>query len=73
MLKHIKQRFILMSTRSETRSAVCTKEQTIHPVKLRLEANLLNQIDAVVTRRRPAPSRHQWILEAIFEKLKREQ
>lgn len=42
------------------------------PVKLRVEFKLLNDIDAAVNNRRPAPSRHQWILEAIYEKLGRE-
>lgn len=41
----------------------------IQPVKLRIDGHLLAQIDAAVNARRPAPSRHQWILEAIYEKL----
>lgn len=41
-------------------------------VKLRVPVDLLSQVDAAVKRRRPAPSRHQWILEAIYEKLERE-
>ena len=41
-------------------------------VKLRIEASLLEQIDADVNSRQPSPSRHQWILEAIYEKLDRE-
>jgi len=41
----------------------------IHSVQLRLPAELLSEIDAAVRKRRPAPSRHQWILEAIYEKL----
>jgi len=40
-------------------------------VKLRLQASLLEQIDAEVNSRQPSPSRHQWILEAIYEKLDR--
>ena len=44
----------------------------IQPLKLRLEVDLLNQVDQAVTSRRPAPSRHQWILEAIYEKLDRD-
>jgi hypothetical protein len=43
------------------------------PVKLRVPESLLNQIDAAVEKRRPAPSRHSWILEAIWEKLEREE
>ncbi|MGI0488570.1 hypothetical protein ACN4EK_24430 [Pantanalinema rosaneae CENA516] len=42
-------------------------------LKLRLPVSLLEQVDAAVASRRPAPSRHQWILEAIYEKLDREQ
>ena len=41
-------------------------------VKLRIEASLLERIDAEVNSRQPSPSRHQWILEAIYEKLDRE-
>ncbi|GAC1414618.1 MAG: hypothetical protein NVSMB66_7720 [Candidatus Doudnabacteria bacterium] len=41
-------------------------------VKLRIPPDLLNEVDAAVKRRRPSPSRHQWILEAIVEKLERE-
>jgi hypothetical protein len=44
----------------------------IQPVKLRLEAELLEQVDHAVSARKPAPSRHQWILEAIYEKLNRD-
>ena len=44
-------------------------EKTEQPVKLRVPAELLAQIDAAVETRRPSPSRHQWILEAIYEKL----
>jgi predicted HicB family RNase H-like nuclease len=42
-------------------------------LKLRLPASLLQRVDEAVASRRPAPSRHQWILEAIYEKLDREQ
>ncbi|NJN48561.1 MAG: hypothetical protein HC805_00490 [Alkalinema sp. RL_2_19] len=41
-------------------------------VKLRVPESLLEEIDAAVAERQPAPSRHQWILEAIYEKLDRE-
>lgn len=47
-------------------------EKTEQPVKLRVPAELLEQIDAAVAAKRPAPSRHNWILEAIYEKLDRE-
>ncbi|MFX6357539.1 hypothetical protein ABTF91_20355, partial [Acinetobacter baumannii] len=46
-------------------------DKAIQPVKLRVPDDLLQQIDNAVSRRRPAPSRHQWILEAIYEKLDR--
>ncbi len=46
--------------------------RALHPVKLRLPDELLVRIDAAVNKRRPAPSRHQWILEALYEKLDRE-
>ena len=41
-------------------------------VKLRLSVSLLERIDGAVDQRKPSPSRHQWILEAIYEKLDRE-
>lgn len=50
-----------------------TNGESIVPVKLRVPAQLLAQVDLLVGRRRPAPSRHQWLLEAIYEKLERDQ
>jgi hypothetical protein len=47
-------------------------DEEVKGLKLRLSVELLAEIDAAVKRRRPAPSRHQWILEAIYEKLARE-
>jgi hypothetical protein len=46
-------------------------EDEIKSLKMRLPVSLLQQIDQAVAQRRPAPSRHQWILEAIWEKLER--
>lgn len=46
--------------------------EAIVPVKLRVPETLLAQVDAAVRNRRPAPSRHQWILEALYEKLERD-
>ncbi len=43
----------------------------IQPVVLRLEPELLQEVDKAVKARRTSPSRHQWILEAIYEKLSR--
>lgn len=47
-------------------------DQTPQPVKLRVPQDLLAQIDSAVANRRPAPSRHQWIIEAIYQKLERD-
>jgi hypothetical protein len=47
-------------------------EDEVKGLKLRLTGELLAAVDAAVMRRRPMPSRHQWILEAIYEKLERE-
>lgn len=44
-------------------------DEEVKGLKLRLPVDLLTEIDAAVKSRRPAPSRHQWILEAIYEKL----
>jgi hypothetical protein len=48
-------------------------DEAIQPVSLRLPTAILREIDNVVKARRPSPSRHQWILEAIYDKLDREQ
>ncbi|HEY9640085.1 MAG TPA: hypothetical protein V6C57_06350 [Coleofasciculaceae cyanobacterium] len=48
-------------------------EEETKSVKLRLTTTLLKQIDDAVAKRRPSPSRHQWILEAIWEKLERDE
>lgn len=47
-------------------------EEEVKGLKLRLPTSLLRRVDDAVAARRPAPSRHQWILEAIYEKLDRE-
>ena len=47
-------------------------QRAVQPLKLRVPATLLAEVDAAVARRRPSPSRHQWLLEAIYEKLDRE-
>jgi hypothetical protein len=47
-------------------------DEEVKGIKLRLPIDLLSRVDRVVKSRRPAPSRHQWILEAIYEKLDRE-
>ena len=47
-------------------------EEEVKGLKMRLPIELLKRVDEAVKSRRPAPSRHQWILEAIYEKLERE-
>lgn len=47
-------------------------DEEVKGLKLRLPVYLLKRVDEMVKSRRPAPSRHQWILEAIYEKLDRE-
>jgi hypothetical protein len=47
-------------------------EPNVKGLKLRLTVELLADVDEAVKQRRPAPSRHQWILEAIYEKLERD-
>jgi hypothetical protein len=42
-------------------------------VQLRLASELIARIDTVLGTRRVPPSRHHWILEAIHEKLEREE
>jgi hypothetical protein len=43
------------------------------PVVLRIPAEVLVQVDAAVQRRSVRIPRHTWIMEAIVEKLEREQ
>ena len=49
------------------------EEEEVKSLKLRLSTTLLKQIDDSVAKRRPAPSRHQWILEAIWSKLEQDE
>lgn len=41
-------------------------------LQLRLESDLIEQIDEVREKRTVPPSRHTWILEAIHEKLQKD-
>ncbi len=41
-------------------------------LQLRLEADLIEKIDVARKNKAVPPSRHTWILEAIFEKLQKE-
>ena len=42
-------------------------------LQLRLDADLVSRIDTTRRKRLVAPSRHAWLLEAIYEKLQREE
>ncbi len=42
-------------------------------LQLRLESDLIDKIDGMRKKRTIQPSRHTWILEAIYEKLQNEQ
>lgn len=46
--------------------------KTEKSLKLRLDEALLQEIDEVISSKRPSPSRHHWIVSAIVEKLDRE-
>ncbi len=46
---------------------------TLLRLQLRLPPNILARIDKVIARRVAKPSRHFWLLEAIEEKLEREE
>lgn len=49
------------------------KDDTIRKnLQLRLEPNLISQIDSSRKLRMVPPSRHSWILEAIHEKIQRD-
>lgn len=63
--------FIRAATVDQSQAMPAMSEQKVHPVKLRIDDSLLARIDEAVSARRPVPSRHQWILEAIYEKLER--
>lgn len=47
-------------------------EQTRKNLQLRLESTLIDQIDEVRKKRMVPPPRHTWILEAIYEKIQRD-
>ena len=48
------------------------QEKTVQSLKLRIPTELLEEIDQLVASRRPSPSRHQWILEALYEKVEKD-
>lgn len=64
--------FILQGGSAPEITSKPTDEEEVKGLKLRIPADLLKRVDEAVASRRPAPSRHQWILEAIYEKLDRE-
>lgn len=39
----------------------------VQPVKLRMPIDLLKSVDEARAKRKPKPSRHQFILEALYE------
>jgi hypothetical protein len=47
-------------------------EKEIQSVRVRIPVDLLEEIDQLVGKRQPKTSRHNWILEALYEKVKRE-
>ena len=46
--------------------------KTVQDIRLRIPTDLLEEIDQIVAKRKPKISRHNWILEALHEKVKRE-
>ena len=52
--------------------AESTPNKVEKSLKLRLDESLLQEIDDVISSKRPSPSRHHWIISAIVEKLDRE-
>ena len=42
-------------------------------VQLRLSREVVDRIDSVIQSRLVPPSRHTWLLEAVYEKLQREE
>ncbi|MBD1804064.1 hypothetical protein H6F98_01060 [Microcoleus sp. FACHB-SPT15] len=47
-------------------------ESDIQPLKLRVPRELVRDIDNLLSQRKPKISRHNWILEALYEKLERD-
>ena len=59
----------LEKTSKDSKSKTDQKEQTVN---LRLPEDILNEIDESVNSRRIKISRHTWLMEALVEKLDRE-
>ena len=49
-----------------------TSHSVTKNVQLRIPLDMLERIDTILRDRKPAPSRHFWILEAMQEKMERE-
>ncbi len=64
--------FILQGGSAPEVASKPPSEEEVKGLKLRIPVDLLKRVDEAVSSRRPAPSRHQWILEAVYEKLDRE-
>jgi hypothetical protein len=47
-------------------------ESDIQSLKLRVPRDLVKDIDHLLSQRKPKISRHNWILEALYEKLERD-
>ena len=47
--------------------------QALVRLQLRLSPDMLARVDGLIGKRLAKPSRHHWLLEAIEEKLKREE
>ena len=46
--------------------------KAVQDIRLRLPTYLLEEVDQLVAKRKPKISRHNWILEALHEKVKRD-
>lgn len=55
-----------------TTSEQSRRKETPTPLLLRIPPDILDQVDSAVGARRLRTPRHTWILEAILEKLRRE-
>lgn len=47
-------------------------ESDVQPLKLRVPRELIRDMDNLLSQRKPKISRHNWILEALYEKLDRD-
>lgn len=54
----------------ETSAAESDSSDSIAQVKMRIPIELLNELDEARAQRKPKPSRHQFMLEALYDKLR---